>query len=73
MSLAWLEAQPAVTSVILGARNTDQLDDNLRAASVELTPDELERLDEVSAPAVSDYPYGPAGADQRNRAIDVSG
>ncbi len=73
VSLAWLEAQPAVTSVILGARNTDQLDDNLRAASVELTPDELERLDEVSAPAVSDYPYGPAGADQRNRAIDVSG
>jgi len=27
----------------------------------------------VSAPLVSDYPYGVAGADQRNRAIDVSG
>jgi hypothetical protein len=39
---------------------------------VELTPDELERLDEVSAPVVSDYPYGKAGADQRHRAIDVS-
>jgi aryl-alcohol dehydrogenase-like predicted oxidoreductase len=73
VSLAWLEAQPAVTSVILGARNTDQLADNLGAASVELTPDELERLDEVSAPVVSDYPYGKAGADQRHRAIDVSG
>ena len=73
VSLAWLAAQPAVTSVILGARNTDQLADNLGAASVELTPDELERLDEVSAPVVSDYPYGKAAADQRHRAIDVSG
>ena len=72
VSLAWLAAQPAVTSVILGARNTDQLADNLGAASVELTPDELERLDEVSAPVVSDYPYGEAAADQRHRAIDVS-
>src|SRR5664280_515113 len=72
VSLAWLEAQPAVTSVILGVRNTDQLADNLGAASVELTPDELKRLDEVSAPVVSDYPYGAAGADQRHRAIDVS-
>ena len=73
VSLAWLEAQPAVTSVILGARNTDQLADNLRAASVELTTDELGRLGEVSAPVVSDYPYGAAGANQRHRAIDVDG
>ena len=72
VSLAWLEARPAVTSVILGVRNTDQLADNLGAASVELMPDELERLGEVSAPVVSDYPYGKAGADQRHRAIDVS-
>ena len=71
MSLAWLEAQPAVTSVILGARNTEQLADNLGAASVELTLDELRRLDEVSAPVVADYPYGKAGADQRHRAINV--
>ena len=58
--------------MILGVRNTDQLADNLGAASVELMPDELERLDEGSAPVVSDYPYGKAGADQRHRAIDVS-
>ena len=73
VSLAWLAAQPAVTSVILGARNTDQLADNLGAASVELTPGELERLDGVSAPVVSDYPYGRAAAGQRHRAIDASG
>jgi aryl-alcohol dehydrogenase-like predicted oxidoreductase len=72
VSLAWLEAQPAVTSVIMGARTTHQLADNLGAASVELTPDEFTRLDEVSAPVVSDYPYGVAGADQRHRSIDVS-
>ena len=72
VSLAWLEAQPAVTSVILGVRNTDQLADNLGATPVELTADELKRLDLVSAPVVSDYPYGAAGADQRHRAINVS-
>jgi len=72
VSLAWLAAQPAVTSVILGARNTIQLADNLGAASVELTPDEIGRLDQVSTPVVSDYPYGEAAADQRHRAIDVS-
>jgi len=73
VSLAWLEAQPAVTSVILGVRNTAQLADNLGAASVLFTPDELERLNEVSAPVVSDYPYGEAGADQRHRSIALSG
>ena len=73
VSLAWLAAQPAVTSVILGARTTAQLADNLGAASVELASDELERLDEVSAPVVSDYPYGKAAAAQRHRAIDQSG
>jgi aryl-alcohol dehydrogenase-like predicted oxidoreductase len=71
VSLAWLEAQPAVTSVILGARNTDQLADNLGAATVELTPDELARLTEVSSPVVSDYPYGQAAVDQRHRDIEV--
>jgi len=70
VSLAWLEAQPAVSSVILGARNTRQLADNLGAATVVLTPAERGRLNAVSAPIVSDYPYGAAGANQRARAID---
>jgi aryl-alcohol dehydrogenase-like predicted oxidoreductase len=72
VSLAWLEAQPAVSSVILGVRNTQQLTENLGAVSVTLTPQELERLDAVSAPVVSDYPYGAAGVDQRHRAIGLS-
>jgi len=72
VALAWLEAQPAVTSVILGARTTDQLADNLSAAFVQLTADELGHLGQVSMPVVSDYPYGVAGVDQRHRAIDVN-
>jgi aryl-alcohol dehydrogenase-like predicted oxidoreductase len=73
VALAWLEAQPAVTSVILGARTTDQLADNLGAASVALSADELQRLDEVSTPHPADYPYGRPAVDQRYRPIDVSG
>jgi len=73
VSLAWLEAQPAVTSVILGARNPAQLADNLEAASVQLTHSELERLNAVSSPVVSDYPYGEASAAQRHRAVDIGG
>ncbi|CAI3803385.1 hypothetical protein NKCBBBOE_03335 [Pseudarthrobacter sp. MM222] len=52
MALAWLADQPAVTSVILGARTTDQLADNLAAAELRLSEGELMRLTEV--------PDGPA-------------
>src|SRR5579862_4160479 len=48
VSLAWLLAKPAVTSVIIGAKRLDQLQDNLAAAELTLTQDELKRLDEVS-------------------------
>jgi aryl-alcohol dehydrogenase-like predicted oxidoreductase len=49
VSLAWLLAKPAVTSVIIGAKRLDQLRDNLAAVELKLTQDELRRLDEVSA------------------------
>ena len=49
VSLAWLLAKPVVTSVIIGAKRHDQLQDNLAAVEVTLTQDELRRLDEVSA------------------------
>ena len=49
VSLAWLLAKPAVTSVIIGAKRHDQLQDNLAAIKLTLTHDELRRLDEVSA------------------------
>jgi aryl-alcohol dehydrogenase-like predicted oxidoreductase len=49
LSLAWLLAKPAVTSVIIGAKRLDQLQDNLAAIELTLTQDELRQLDEVSA------------------------
>ena len=69
VSIAWLADRPAVTSVILGARTVEQLDDNLTAADLVLTADETARLDEASAPLVADYPYGVAGVDQRGRTL----
>ena len=48
IALAWLLYQPAVTSVIIGAKNTEQLSQNLNAVDVVLTEDELKKLDEAS-------------------------
>ncbi len=55
LSLAWLLAKPLVTSVIIGAKRLDQLQDNLAAVELTLTQDELRQLDEVSALA-PEYP-----------------
>ncbi|MFT3917144.1 MAG: aldo/keto reductase [Anaeromyxobacteraceae bacterium] len=49
IALAWLLHRPAVTSVIIGAKNVEQLEDNLAAVEVTLTPQELATLAEVSA------------------------
>ena len=67
VALAWLAARPAVTSVILGARTTDQLHDDLRSVDVGLDLDDVARLDAVSDPGRADYPYGDVGAEQRSR------
>jgi aryl-alcohol dehydrogenase-like predicted oxidoreductase len=48
VSLAWLLAKPVVTSIIIGAKRLDQLQDNLAAVELTLTADELKQLDEVS-------------------------
>jgi aryl-alcohol dehydrogenase-like predicted oxidoreductase len=55
LSLAWLLAKPAVTSLIIGAKRVDQLQDNLPAVDIALTEDDLRRMDEVSALA-PEYP-----------------
>ena len=49
ISLAWLLAKPVVTSIIIGAKHLDQLEDNIAAVDLKLTADELKQLDEVSA------------------------
>ena len=56
VALAWLLERPAVTSVIVGARTSEQLTDNLGAAALSLTADELARLEQVSRPPLL-YPY----------------
>ncbi|GIO62497.1 aldo/keto reductase [Paenibacillus cineris] len=58
IALAWVLNQPAVTSVIVGAKRPDQLQDNLEASGIVLTDDELARLDEVSRLPV-EYPAWP--------------
>src|ERR1700736_694685 len=45
VALAWVQAQPGVTSTIIGARRLSQLEDNVKALAVKLTPDELAKLD----------------------------
>jgi aryl-alcohol dehydrogenase-like predicted oxidoreductase len=49
ISLAYVLAKPFVTSVIIGAKRLDQLEDNIAAVDVKLTPEEMKQLDEVSA------------------------
>ncbi|MGN6246605.1 MAG: aldo/keto reductase [Motilibacteraceae bacterium] len=69
VALAWLHDRPAMTSVILGARTTEQLETNLRAAGLHLTPEETEVLDRASDPGAADYPYGGPGLNQRDRRL----
>jgi aryl-alcohol dehydrogenase-like predicted oxidoreductase len=49
IALAWLLHQKHVTSVIIGARTEAQLADNIAATAVELSSDDLAKLDAVSA------------------------
>ena len=56
VSLAWLLSKPGVTSLIVGARTTDQLRDNLAAAELRLSADEIAALDDASAEPLR-YPY----------------
>lgn len=57
LSLAWLLAQPGVTSVVLGARTVEQLRPQLDAATLELGDDVLAAIDEVVAPGGVVVPY----------------
>ncbi|MEA2479227.1 MAG: hypothetical protein QOJ07_1149 [Thermoleophilaceae bacterium] len=56
VALAWLLHQPGVSSVIVGARDDRQLRDNLAAAEISLSAEDLTELDAVSRPELT-YPY----------------
>jgi aryl-alcohol dehydrogenase-like predicted oxidoreductase len=49
VALAWILAKPFVTAIIIGAKTMEQLDDNLAAAGLQLTAEEVSKLDAVSA------------------------
>jgi aryl-alcohol dehydrogenase-like predicted oxidoreductase len=55
VALAWLLARPAVSTVIVGAKRLDQLSDNLGAVEINLSAEDIERLDTASALA-PEYP-----------------
>jgi aryl-alcohol dehydrogenase-like predicted oxidoreductase len=56
VSLAYISQKPGVTSLIVGARTPEQLRDNLAAADLELTADEIKALDDVSGEPLR-YPF----------------
>jgi aryl-alcohol dehydrogenase-like predicted oxidoreductase len=56
IALAWLLSRPTVSSIVIGARNVAQLQDNLAAAQVRLSAAQIARLDEASAVRPA-YPY----------------
>ncbi|VWD59534.1 aldo/keto reductase [Burkholderia lata] len=55
VALAWVLAKTYVTSVIVGAKNVTQLEDNLAAVDLTLSPEQIARLDEVSV-LPAEYP-----------------
>ncbi|WP_423823509.1 aldo/keto reductase [Salinisphaera sp. SPP-AMP-43] len=56
VALAWITGRPGVTTTVVGARKEHQLDDNLAAAHLELSHDEVEAIEKVSRPELL-YPY----------------
>ena len=70
VSLAWVLAKPFVTSVIIGAKRVDQLKENLASVDVQLTADEMKKLDEVSA-LPPEYPGWMVPFQNINRLADV--
>lgn len=68
VALNWLLHRPTVCNIIIGARNEEQLRDNLGAVGWNLNPDQIARLDKVSEPSLP-YPYWhQRGFNERNPA-----
>jgi len=55
VALNWVMKQPGITSTIIGAKSVEQLNDNIKAVNLELTPLEIKHLNEASALA-PEYP-----------------
>jgi aryl-alcohol dehydrogenase-like predicted oxidoreductase len=70
IALSWVLSKSFVTSVIIGAKRIDQLNDNLAASGLKLTDDEVKRLDDVSA-LPPEYPGWMVPFQNANRLEDV--
>ncbi len=66
VALAWSLGRPGITSLVIGARNEQQLKSNLPAVDLKLTAEERAKLDEVSAPTLL-YPYWHQASTARDR------
>ena len=55
VALAWVRQQPGITSTIIGAKNTRQLEDNIKSTQVHINSTDMARLNEVSA-LTKEYP-----------------
>ena len=75
VALAWLLAQSHVTSVIIGAKNREQLLDNIAATELELSPEQLQAITDASA-LPSEYPQwmlSRQSADRLGQVLGASG
>ncbi|OXL86826.1 aldo/keto reductase [Paenibacillus sp. SSG-1] len=57
LSLAWLMGRPAVSTVIVGATRTSQLEDNLRSVDMTLSAETIQELDRISEPFRNGEPF----------------
>ncbi|MCM3000972.1 aldo/keto reductase [Paenibacillus cellulositrophicus] len=57
LSLAWLMGRPAVSTVIVGATRTSQLEDNLRSVEMTLSEETIQQLDRISEPFRNGEPF----------------
>jgi aryl-alcohol dehydrogenase-like predicted oxidoreductase len=53
VALSWVQNRPGVTSTIIGVRTMEQLDDNVGALDVKLTPEHVAALDKATTPTLS--------------------
>ena len=71
IALAWVRLQSPVTSTIIGAKNENQLKDNLKSIEINLSADDLKKIDEVSA-LPKEYPGWMVERQSQDRKLNVS-
>ncbi len=66
VAIAWILTRPSVSSVVIGGRTLEQIENNINAADVQLTADEIKRLNDVSKLPLL-YPYWHQANFAKNR------